>query len=277
LYVKQKQGLLKFSDSLYSAFYERAALRFEKGESNLLEKTAAETQLGQIRNQLQQLSQDSAVLSLQFQLLLNSPTRFIPSQGSFKMDIPPLMDTSTLKNHPTLNLILQQQKMADASIRLEKSKLLPDLSFGYSNTSLQGVGADEKYYSSSKRFSSVQAGLGIPIFARAQKAKISGAKFSKTIAENSYALGWQSLQGEYEQALNNYKKYRQTVTYFETTALKNANLITTTANQQLANGSINYLEWVLLMNQATTVKNDYIESVKNLNQSTIQLNYFNNK
>ena len=193
------------------------------------------------------------------------------------MDNPPLMDTSMLKNHPALNLILQQQKMADASISLEKSKLLPDLSFGYSNTSLKGVGADEKYYSSSKRFSSVQAGLGLPIFARAQKAKISGAKFSKTIAENSYALEWQSLRGEYEQALNNYKKYRQTVTYFETTALKNANLITNTANQQLANGSINYLEWVLLMNQATMVKNDYIESVRNLNQSIILLNYYNNK
>jgi cobalt-zinc-cadmium resistance protein CzcA len=277
LYVKQKRGLLQFSDSLYTAFYERASLRFDKGESNLLEKTTAETQLGQIRNQLQQLSQDSAVLQLQFQLLLNSPTKFVPIDESFKMDEPPLMDTSLLKNHPSLNLILQEQKMADASISLEKSRLWPDLSFGYSNTSLKGVGADEKYYSSSKRFSSVQAGVGIPIFAGAQRAKINGAKFSKTIAENSYALEWQTLQGEYEQALNNYKKFRQTVHYFEITALKNANLITTTANLQLANGSINYLEWVLLMNQATTVKNDYIESVKNLNQSIIQLNYFNNK
>ena len=84
LYVKQKQGLLQFSDSLYSAFYERAALRFEKGESNLLEKTAAETQLGQIRNQLQQLSQDSAVLSLQFQLLLNSSNQVYPQRSRFQ-------------------------------------------------------------------------------------------------------------------------------------------------------------------------------------------------
>jgi len=148
------------------------------------------------------------------------------------------------------------------------------LTFGYSNTSIIGVGADEKFYSSSKRFSSVQAGLGIPIFARAQKARISGAKFSKFLAENNYALGWQSLQTEYQQALTNYKKYLQTVTYYEGTALKNATLITNTANQQLANGNINYLEWVLLLNQATTVKNDYIESVKNLNQSIIQLNYY---
>ena len=85
LYVEQKQRLLQFSDSLYTAFYERAALRFEKGESNLLEKTTAETQLGQIRNQLHQLTQDSAILQLQFRLLLNSPTLFTPLESSFKM------------------------------------------------------------------------------------------------------------------------------------------------------------------------------------------------
>ena len=277
LYVDQKQQLLQFSDSLYTSFYERAALRFEKGESNLLEKTTAEIQLEQIRNQLHQLSQDSAILQLQFQLLLNSQGRFKPMDESFKMAGPLMMDTMILKNHPSLSLILQQQKMADASVRLEKSKLLPDLSFGYSNTSLIGVGADEKFYSSSKRFSSVQAGLGIPIFARAQKARISGAKFSKLLAENNYASGWQSLQTEYQLALTNYKKYLQTVTYYEGTALKNATLITNTANQQLANGNINYLEWVLLLNQATTVKNDYIESVKNLNQSIIQLNYYHHQ
>ncbi len=274
LYVTEKQELLRYSDSLYAAFYNRSALRFEKGESNLLEKTTAETQLGQIRSQLTELSQDSAILQSQFQLLLNSSTRFRPAEMDFKMEAPATADTSVLKRHPSLSLVLQQQKMAEASISLEKSRLLPDLSFGYVNSSIKGVGADEKYYSSSKRFSSVQAGLGIPIFARAQRARISGAKFSKIMAEHNYTLSWQSIQQEYLSALTTYKKYLQTVAYYESTALKNANIIIQTANQQLAAGSINYLEWVLLLHQATAVKNDYIESIKNLNQSVIQLNYF---
>ena len=67
------------------------------------------------------------------------------------------------------------------------------------------------------------------------------------------------------------------VQYFEKSGLKNAALITSTASQQLANGSINYLEWVQVINQAITVKSDYIEAVKNLNDSIILLHYFTNK
>ena len=64
--------------------------------------------------------------------------------------------------------------------------------------------------------------------------------------------------------------------YFESKPLKNAALITSTANQQIAGGDINYLEWVQLVNQATMVKNDYLEAVRNLNEAIIQLNYFFN-
>jgi cobalt-zinc-cadmium resistance protein CzcA len=172
---------------------------------------------------------------------------------------------------------MHQQQVAQANIELEKSKLLPDFSFGYNNTSIKGTGADNKLYSGGSRFNAVQLGVGIPIFAKAQKAKVNSAKFSKLLAENNYVVGLQSLQTDYQIAYAQYSKYLQTVDYFEAKALKNAALITSTANLQLANGSINYLEWVQVINQATTVKNDYADAVKNLNESIIQLNYFTNQ
>jgi cobalt-zinc-cadmium resistance protein CzcA len=69
----------------------------------------------------------------------------------------------------------------------------------------------------------------------------------------------------------------QNVNYFETTALNNADIITRTAQKQLDNGSINYLEWVQLVNQAIDVRNEYIDAVRLLNQSINQLNYFTSK
>ena len=60
---------------------------------------------------------------------------------------------------------------------------------------------------------------------------------------------------------------------FKETGLKNADLITKTANLQLANGEINYLDWVQLINQSTNVRSDYVDATKSLNQSIIQLNY----
>lgn len=276
VFMEQKKLLLEHTDSLYLDFYKKAELRLAKGETNILEKTSAETLFGQVQMQLHQLIEDVAVLQLQFQLLLNSTARLTPDSSDYKLTVVSATDTLNLKEHPVIKLIAQQQKVADAAIRLEKSRLLPDLTIGYNNTSIKGLGADDKLYNGSNRFNSVQLGVGIPIFAAAQKARVNSARVNKQIAENNYAMEVQHMTSAYQSAIFQYRKYLQAVEYFESKPLKNAALITTTANQQIAGGNINYLEWVQLVNQAVTIKNDYLEAVRNLNEAIIQLNYFFN-
>ncbi|MEO6304033.1 MAG: efflux RND transporter permease subunit, partial [Bacteroidia bacterium] len=48
IYLSEKEKLLLKNDSMYSIFLEKASLRFSKGESNILEKTTAESQRGTI-------------------------------------------------------------------------------------------------------------------------------------------------------------------------------------------------------------------------------------
>ncbi|WP_426587414.1 CusA/CzcA family heavy metal efflux RND transporter [Mucilaginibacter sp. R-33] len=276
VYLENKRMLLQHADSLYLSFYKKAELRLAKGEANILEKTSAETLLGQVQMQLSQLKEDVAIIQLQFQLLLNSTEPLTPDKSDYKLAVILASDTLTLKNHPVIKLIAQQQQIADAAIRMEKSKLLPDLAIGYNNTSIKGIGADNKLYNGSNRFNSVQLGIGIPIFAGAQKARINSARVNKQIAESSYAMELQSMTTAYQSAIFQYNKYLQTVQYFESKSLKNAALITVTANQQIAAGNINYLEWIQLINQATAIKNDYLDAVRNLNEAIIQLNYFSN-
>ena len=171
VYLEEKKLLLQYLDTLYSAFYKKAAQRLANGESNVLEKASAETQLGQIHIQQQQLLQDAALLQLQFQLLLNTPTIFIPAGNNKFAEPPAFADTALLKQHASVQLLQQQQQVAIAATAVEKSRLSPDLLVGYSNTSIRGTGADNKIYGSSKRFNAVQVGIGIPIFAKAQKRK----------------------------------------------------------------------------------------------------------
>jgi cobalt-zinc-cadmium resistance protein CzcA len=212
---------------------------------------------------------------LQFQLLLNSTTTFTVSTKELKHTV--LLAPAELSNHPNIAFIKQQQQIADAAIAVEKAKLLPDLSLGLFSTSIRGTGADNNFYPSSYRFQSMQVGIGIPVFAKAQKAKINSAKFSKQLAANQYALSINVLNTHYQSAQQQYLKYKESVDYFEKTGLQNATLILTTANKQFNSGLINYLEWFMLINQATGIKNDYLEAVKNLNESSIQLNYYSNQ
>ncbi len=277
VYLQQKQSILLQNDSVYASFLEKANLRFAKGETNILEKTTAETQRGQIAIQINQLKNDIEILQLQFQLLLNTTIVFTPSAENPKMIFTASIDTSAISKHPTLIVLQQQKEISLVKTQLEKSKLLPNLNIGYYNMSMKGTGADNLFYNTSTRFNSVQFGLGMPLFFGSQKSKIKSSKSFELISENNYQIGLQTLNAEYQKAFKQYQTYLQTVKYFEETALQNANTITKIANQQFANGGINYLEWTMLINNAATIQSNYTDAVNDLNQSIIQLNYLTSK
>jgi cobalt-zinc-cadmium resistance protein CzcA len=48
-------------------------------------------------------------------------------------------------------------------------------------------------------------------------------------------------------------------------------LITKAANDKFINGDINYLEWVMLINQNTEIQSNYIETVRKFNETILKL------
>ena len=275
-YLQEKKKLLVGIDSIYTQFLNKANLRFQKGESNILEKATAENQQGQIAIQLKQLQQDIEIKQLEFQLTLNTSTLFIPSEENYIIKIADL-NIFDLENSPRIQFLQQQKQIAAANTQWQQSKLLPDLVFGYNNNSFRGTGADDKFYTASNRFHSVQLGVGISLFNGAQKAKINASKINEAIADNTFLLGLQTLQNERERILMEYKKYVQTAAWYEDTALKSAETISSTVTKQFVNGDINYLEWVMLINQSVAIKSQYLDVIKSLNEAINQLNYLNNK
>ena len=273
IYLEKKKNLLLKNDSLFAEFLSKAALRFEKGESNLLETVTAENQRGQIALQLIQLEQEHELTMLEFQLLLNSNSRYSPIDEKLNYDALE-SNSGQLYSHPLLLLTEQQQAIAKSNTAAERSKLLPDITVGYNVMGMRGMGADNLNYNSDLKFHSVQLALGIPIFSGSQRAKIDAAKKQETIAQNEYAQNKLEFETAYKSALASLQKQLKMVQYFENTALKNSNTITTTANTQYHNGEINYLEFVLLTNQAIAIESDYIEATRQLNNAAISINSF---
>ncbi|MFZ4800178.1 MAG: TolC family protein, partial [Bacteroidia bacterium] len=184
LYLLQKQKLLQSNDSMYVGFLTKASARFKSGESNVLEHTTAENQREQISIQLNQLNTDMELLLMQFQLLLNTTISYIPSDDNFKMDNSNNADSSVIGNHPTIKLLQEQKQYSLVNTRLEKARLLPELTIAYSNMSIKGVGADNVDYGYEKRFQAAQIGLGIPLFFRSFNAKIGASKLEQLMVEN---------------------------------------------------------------------------------------------
>ncbi|QEM06115.1 CusA/CzcA family heavy metal efflux RND transporter [Mucilaginibacter rubeus] len=279
LYLKQKLSLLLSADSTYALFVKNANLRFDKGESNILEKTTAETQRGQIARQTEMVNADLLIADDRFRVLLNTASDYQPEARELKLPLPLATDTA-FSNHPQVLLLGQQQQVSKAQTALERSKLLPDLNMGYYNQSFNGiqtVNGINRTYDGSNRFSSVQLGVSVPLFFGAQKNKISASRIKEQQAQIDYLSGLQALQNRYKQAAAEVVKYQKLTAYYEKTGLPNATLILKTANLQFTAGQVNYLEYTLLINQATALRSEYTDAVNNLNQAIIQINALQNR
>lgn len=277
LYLKEKEKLLLKNDSIYGVFVEKANLRYSTGESNVLEKAMAEAQRGIIAIQLKQLRNDLEIVQLQFMLLLNTTARLVPTESDVKLNIVVSLDSTLVMQHPFLKIMEQQKKVSLINQKLERSKFLPDLNVGYYNMSMKGTGADNVIYNSSSRFGAMQVGIGIPLFFGAQKARLNASKISRSIADNTYLQELNALQAQYRSAVAQYRTNLTAVNYYETTGLNNSTLIFDAANKQFVNGEINYLEWVMLTNQAISIRSGYLDAVNSLNESIIQINYLTTK
>lgn len=269
LYWKEKEKLLQETLKLYTDFLDKASIRLKAGESNILEKTTASNQKSAIEIQLKQLNQELSVLKYQLQWLLNTETDFVPEDkklfsGGLK---------EKLNSHPVIQVLQQQKKVSEQQTALEKAKLLPGLQLAYNLNSFKGTGADDKVYGSAPQFHSVQLGVSVPVFSGGQKARIQAAKIAESVAENDIANMEFNLQNQRKKASGIYQANLDIVSRYESAELKNADVITETAKKQFLAGEINYLEFVILVNQAVTLKNSYTDAVWKLNQSAIELEY----
>lgn len=275
--LEQKKRLLKKADSNYKGFLAKAQLRFSKGESNILEQATAETQSGNIQLQYQAIEEALSIAQLEFQLLLNTQIAYEPITEQAALIAKKNEVIEGYEAHPLLKILAQENVIAQRNTKLERAKLAPELSLAYYNMSMQGTGADEIKYNSQLRFQSGQLGIGIPIFFTAQKAKIKAAKINESITANQLEQKKQALSTEYQSFVQQYNMLAQSIDYYQNNALKNAQTIEATANKQFVNGDINYLEWVLLTNQATSIQSNYLDAVDALNNCILHLNYLTSK
>lgn len=268
VYWKDKEKLLNETLQLYTQFLDKASLRLKAGESNILEKTTASNQKSAIEIQLKQVQQEIKTLQLQFSWLLNSETEYLPLENSR-----PVLLLQENASHPLLHVLEQQKTVAGKQTEVEKSRLLPDLQIGYNLNSFKGMGPDDKLYSATPQFHSVMVGVGIPIFSGGQKARIHASKVAESIAENDWHNTEFALEKKQQQLKQMYQTNLEIINRYETDELKNADIITKTAQQQFINGEINYLEFVMLVNQAVLLKNNYADALLKLNESVVELNY----
>ncbi|MDO4228908.1 MAG: TolC family protein [Capnocytophaga sp.] len=263
-YFDAKEKLLTKVDSIYGKYLERANVRLQKGESNILEKTSAESLKNQANIQLNNLKKDREIALQQLGILINDGTIYTNEAKKFtKLNLS--FDLQNIDNHTIIQQLEQQKNVEDKRLLAEKSKLSPSFSVGYNNMSML------RDYGSSRLHGGL-VGINIPIFNAGQKAVIAGQEINQKIAENNKEMALLTLKKQGQDLYKTYEKLKTEVEYYENEGLANSEKIIKTANRQFYGGEINFLEWTMVMNQALDIQNQHINQLNELNSVIIELN-----
>jgi heavy metal efflux system protein len=264
MYGVEKFSLLSYQDSIYKNFVDIAELKYKTGETSYLEKLSSQSKYQEVQILKKQVVADIKIYKQELQKLLNihQPITITDSKLQ-KLILVINTDTSAIKENPVLAYYNQKIAVANSSVLLEKSKLLPDLSIGYFNQSLDMV----------KGFQGIQFGLGIPIFFWAQQGKIQAAKLQTQIAQSDFENYQNSLKASFNQQLQEYEKNVELFNYYEQVGLKQSDEILKIAQFAYSKGEMGYMEYIQNLTQAITIKSQYLESLNKFNQTVININF----
>lgn len=273
-YAKASQKLLLKQDSIYQGFLKASSARYSSGETNLLEKATAETQANEVKNQLRQNAATIAGLQSQLKTYINSSS--LPEVSDALSELPATTaDSVLLANNPSLKFMNQQVEVAASQKKLEAARFAPDIVIGGFSQTLIGVEntEDGSFASSSDRFTGFQVGLAIPLWFAPHRARVKAAEYNRQAAENKYTYYQRTLEGQQQQALEQYNAARNSLDYYKSSALVNAELILTQSQAAFRGGDINYTEYLMGLRNALSVQENYLSTLRDYNQSIIYIEY----
>jgi cobalt-zinc-cadmium resistance protein CzcA len=275
LLLQRRRQLLLNADSIYTSFASKAKQRFEAGNTDILEKITAESQLAQISNQLQLLNTGYEVLLNQFNILINTKTVQIPFAENNIIELQRIPDLLSVPETPQMKLSQEKISLAENQLKLEKGKLQPSFNLGYVSSTIMGwqpiTQNEEKYFGQGYRFNAFNMGLSIPLFSTAQRSRIAAGGISVQKNKLEQLAGQQQLTSNLSNLVTQYLQNKKLITQYQQSILPNTNILIETASKKLTAGEIGYLEWVMIINQAIQIQSEYFNYVLQLNEGAIEI------
>ena len=272
VYARSRISQLTYQDSLYKQFLRAAEVKLRTGETNLLEKVTAETQLSEVRNSAFQAGADRAVFRERLQALLATDTMVITADTSLSRLPLPALSVDIIEQNPQLRLAQQQVAVQEAETELQRAKLLPDLRLGYTNRTIAGGRARDNIQEFEPD-QEVSFGVAIPLWVKPYKNRIEAAKLQAQVAQQNLLSVENELKAEAKAAFQQALKLQSSLDYYESTALPQAQLIISQATKAYRAGEIDYQDYILSLDRALAIRANYIEALYGYDKAVIELHF----
>ncbi len=248
-------------DSLYQIIAATVGRQFTGGEIDFLQKTLAENEAGQVRQERLAAEQTAAALRSQLATLtgLADLGQLVPLSA----DTLGLISVADVSTNPTIVYERQVAQVAERQISLAKSRALPNFSLGYLN---QGARSTPTEY----RF---RASVGIPLWLGQYRAGTNASK-----AENQAALARAEAQGqsialELGRVRTEVTIAIERVKYHQREALPRSRSLIDAANRMREAGQVDYITFLRTLDQAYSIQRAFADQLQTLNVAQLRLRY----
>ena len=265
---------------VFSEWQKKAEAQQKAGDINGATLNAIALQTKQYLFQKKQLEADRYSLIQELNGMIMSGNSYTPSlENTVDKNIPALI--ASLENHPSIQMAEAQIKEQVAQTALEKNRLAADFNLGYSNLSITGWqtpdGVAQKYYAPSHRFGIVQAGVSIPIFNGAAKAKINAAKVKEDIAAMQKQQQLEMLNRRLVDVISQFGAAKEAYDYYVSEGLALSNDNWSQAKKRLELGDISYAEFNMLQSQYLQVLIAHAETIHQLQMASATFQFLTEK
>ncbi len=273
-FVIEKVNWLRRQDSVYRDIIRVNDVRYRVGQITNLEKINGESQYKKILYNLRQAEVELRNTKLQFGLLLGSAadTTQTPSERLIKLPELPAayrIDTTAFASNPILTFNYQVESLNKSLVKVEKRKRLPNLFVGFLNQGATNP-SDIGYAPFQNR---LRYGISVPLWLWTQNAFVRATAKEVEISQTQTRINTLQLNTEYTNALALYRQADENLNYFENVGLREASEILRDARESYRLGSITYYAYLQNLELAFQIEGNYLETLKNYNQSIIYIQY----
>lgn len=261
-YAFNLSSMYRDQDKMAENLQRIGELRYQQGEITLLEKNMMITIATELHNRLFQAEEEVKIALARLQWSCYSDHPVLPADSTLSLFYSGPADGNLSEAHTAY--FQSQADEAKAMLRVERSHFFPEISIGYTRQDILPI----------KNLNAWMVGVSFPIYFLPQKSKVKQARLAATSAQIQADANIRELRNKVLELEASLRRYNETLHYYTSSALKEADELMKAANLQLQQSETGIAEYIQSITTAREIRRAYIETVYQYNVAALEYELF---
>ena len=261
-YATNLCSMYRDQDKMAEELQRIGELRYQQGEITLLEKNMMTTIAADLHNRWFQAKEEEKMALARFQWSCYSNDPIVPADSTLSLFYTGILDGNLSGAHTAY--FQSQADEAKAMLRVEQSHFFPEISVGYTRQDILPL----------KNLNAWMIGVSFPIYFLPQKSKVKQARLTATSAQIQADANIRELRNKTLELEASLRRNNESLRYYTSSALKEADELTKAANLQLQQSETGIAEYIQSITTAREIRRGYIETVYQYNIAALEYELF---